>query len=92
MFPDSTLPLEAGTFSERYVLYLLETSSRFPTLSLGTIVFSCVMWWVTGVWLFAFLAAIAFMQLPQWWQARVLTRMIRRTLKTSETGSLSLGR
>jgi hypothetical protein len=85
VFPESTLPLQANSFSERYVVYLLETNSKFPAVSLAIVVFGCVMWWVTGVWWYALAAAIAFIQLPQWWQAIVFTKMIRRSLEKGET-------
>jgi hypothetical protein len=79
VFFESTLPLDARTSSERFVLSSLEAAATFRKWSLAAPVVWGILAWYTGiVWLLA-PSVFWFINLFECWQARTLVSMIQRS-------------
>ena len=90
LFPDPTLQMRADTLAERYVLYLLDSAahpSRWYFLStLLGLALGAFGWWRTGSAIFALPLALILSSVAQTWYAKVLVRIIERSIQQSSRG------
>ena len=78
MFPDSKLPLKAEGFFERYLLYSFESRERWLVATAVSCLVMLGLWALTQWGIFGFFAGLNLIHLYLAFEARAMSRMIRR--------------
>jgi hypothetical protein len=79
MYPGSKLPLKPKGFFEHYLLYTFQSRERWLVVQAIFFLLMLGMWALSRSWIFGVLAGLNLIHLYLGFEARAVSRMIRRT-------------